>query len=106
MIDSKKTIDEGVSPCSDGRPVIVTTSYRGVFFGYAQDTTGNTVHLKRARNCVYWSKNVKGFIGLAVTGPTRDCRVGPAADFEVRSVTGVLEVLPEAVAAWESAPWA
>jgi hypothetical protein len=37
-----------------GRPVIVTTEYRGVFFGYATDTSGDTIALERARNVIYW----------------------------------------------------
>jgi hypothetical protein len=88
------------------RPVIVTTAHRGVFFGYASDTTGETIVLKRARLCLYWSADVKGFMGLASAGPTSGCRIGPQADITLRSVTAVLEVSAQAVAAWESAPWA
>jgi hypothetical protein len=87
------------------RPVVVTTEHRGVFFGYATDTSGDTIHLKRARNCVYWSSDIRGFMGLAATGPSRTCRVGPSADGEVRRVTSVMEATPEAVKAWEAAPW-
>jgi len=87
------------------RPVLVTTSYRGVFFGYAEDTTGETIALKRARNCIYWSADVKGFLGLAATGPTNSCRIGPAADVTLRGITSVSEVTPEAVQRWEEAPW-
>lgn len=99
MVTKKKT-------APDGRPVLVTTEFRGVFFGYAADTSGDTIKLKRARNCIYWSSDVKGFEGLAVTGPTRSCKIGPAADLELRKITCVVEVTPEAVKAWESAPWA
>lgn len=87
------------------RPVVVTTEYRGVFFGYATNTDGDIIKLKRARNCIYWSSNIKGFIGLATTGPDDSCRIGPAADIELRKITAVLEVTPQAVEAWESAPW-
>ena len=87
------------------RPVLVTTSYRGVFFGYATDTNGETIKLKRARNVVYWPQSQKGFLGLAQMGPLDGARVGPAADIELRSVTAVAEVSPEAVARWEAAPW-
>lgn len=88
------------------RPVLVTTIHRGVFFGYATDTSGTTIHLRRARCALYWSAEVRGFLGLAATGPTANCRIGPAADIELRDVTSVTEVTPEAVAAWEAAPWA
>lgn len=87
------------------RPVIVTTEHRGVFFGYATDIGGDTIELKRARLCLYWSTDVKGFMGLAATGPSASCRIGPAADIVLRKITAVLSVTPEAVKAWEGAPW-
>jgi hypothetical protein len=87
------------------RPVLVTTAHRGVFFGYANDIDGETITLERARLCVYWSSDVRGFMGLASSGPTKSCRVGPPANITLRSVTSVAEVTPEAVARWEEAPW-
>lgn len=89
------------------RPVVlVTTAHRGVFFGYADDTDGGeTIKLSRARLCIYWSADVKGFMGLAATGPSASCRIGPPADIELRAITAVAEVTPVAVAAWEAAPW-
>ena len=87
------------------RPVIITTAHGGVFFGYATDTDGEVIALTRARNCVYWSADVKGFMGLAANGPSADCRIGPAADITLRGVTAVLEVTPEAVTRWNGAPW-
>jgi hypothetical protein len=88
-----------------GRPVLVTTEYRGVFFGYATDTSGDTIHLKAARNILYWDASTKGFLGLAGIGPGKGCRVGPAADIELRKITCVAECTPVAAEAWESAPW-
>lgn len=89
------------------RPVVVTTAHRGVFFGnLIGPSDGPTVKLSKGRNCLYWSKDVGGFVGLATKGPTSGCRVGPAADLELRNVTSVVECSPEAVAAWEKAPWA
>lgn len=87
------------------RAVLVTTAHRGVFFGYAKDTSGDAIKLRAARNAVYWAREVKGFHGLATVGPIGGSRVGPAADIELRGITCVLEVLPAAVAVWESAPW-
>lgn len=87
------------------RPVIVTTSHRGVFFGYATDTTGETINLRAARLCLYWSVDVKGFMGLASTGPTASCRIGPSADITLRNITAVLECTPAAANAWGAAPW-
>ena len=87
------------------RAVLVTTAHRGVFFGYATDTDGSTIKLRAARNCIYWSASVKGFIGLAASGPDKSSKIGPAANIELRDITCVAECSPEAVAAWESAPW-
>jgi hypothetical protein len=87
------------------RAVLVTTEHRGVFFGYTDKVDGETITLKNARNCIYWSSDVKGFLGLAATGPSATCRIGPRADLTLRSITAVAEVTPAAVAAWEAAPW-
>lgn len=87
------------------RAVIVTTAHRGVFFGYTDKTDGKQIALKRARLCLFWSSDCKGFMGLAATGPSKGCRIGPAADITLRSITAVLEVSPEAVTKWEEAPW-
>lgn len=87
------------------RPVVICTEFRGVFFGYAADTSGDTVKLKRARMAVYWTRTMRGVLGLAATGPDSGCRIGQPADVELRKVTAVIEVTPEAVAKWERAPW-
>ena len=87
------------------RAVLVTTSFRGVFFGYATDVGGDVISLKRARNCVYWSADTKGFLGLASNGPTAGCRIGPAADIALRGITCVAVVTDTARDAWERAPW-
>jgi hypothetical protein len=86
------------------RPVIVTTEYRGVFFGYADDTSGDTIKLKRARNCIYWSAATGGFMGLAEKGPQEGSRIGPrVAMIDLRKVTSVLEPTDDAISAWEIA---
>lgn len=93
-----------VKPANE-RPVVVTTAHRGVFFGYATETDGETIALKRARLCIYWSAEVRGFMGLAAAGPSKSCRVGPAADITLRNITAVLEVSAAAAEKWEKAPW-
>ena len=89
-----------------GRPVLVTTAHRGVFFGFATKTDGATIKLTRARNCIYWPASQKGFLGLAATGPLPGARIGPPTDIELRDITCVAECTPHAVVAWEGAPWA
>jgi hypothetical protein len=87
------------------RAVLVTTLHRGVFFGYAEDTSGTTIHLRAARNCLYWPSENKGFLGLAAMGPLDGARVGPAVDIELRDITCVAICTPEAIQAWEAGPW-
>jgi len=88
------------------RAVLVTSAHKGVFFGYATDTSGKNIKLRAARMCVYWSADMHGVLGLASMGPSKSCKIGPPVDFEVRDVTGVAEVTPGAAEKWESAPWA
>lgn len=86
------------------RPVLVTTEFRGVFFGYAEDTSGDTITLTNARNCIYWPSTQGGFGGLASEGPVRGARIGARIDkIELRKVSAVAEVSGSAVTAWEAA---
>lgn len=87
------------------RAVLVTTAHRGVFFGYATKTDGDTISLRNARCCIYWPAKLKGFLGLASDGPGPGAKVGPAADIELRDITCVAECSDKATEAWESAPW-
>ena len=87
--------------------VLVTTEFRGVFFGYMIEPPVNgSITIKRAQNCVYWSADVKGFMGLASMGPTKSCKIGPAVpSLTLSKVTAVVEVTPEAAEKWMKAPW-
>lgn len=87
------------------RAVLVTTLHRGVFFGYSADTDGDTVKLTKGRNVVYWSPETRGFMGLAANGPIANCKIGPAADIELRNVTSISEVSDSAALAFEAGPW-
>lgn len=101
-----KTKTKPQTAANGRRPVVVTTAHRGVFFGYAENTDGETIALTDARLCIYWSADVKGFMGLAANGPSKTCKIGPAAAITLRNITSVLSVTPEAAARWEEAPWA
>ncbi len=86
------------------RPVLVTTEFRGVFFGYAEDTSGDNITLARARNCIYWPATNGGFAGLASEGPASGARIGAKVNkIDLRKVTSVTEVTEAAVKAWEAA---
>lgn len=83
------------------RLVIVCTEYRGVFCGYATDTSGDTIQLRAARMAIYWG-TTRGVMELAETGPTAKSKISAKADIQVRKVTAVFEVTPEAARAWEA----
>ena len=90
------------SACEE-KGVLVTTEFRGVFFGFATDTSGDTIKLRDARNCIYWSSDVGGFQGLAEVGPTGHCRIGAKADIELRKITCVAACSDAAISAWVAA---
>ena len=51
---------------------------------------------------IYWGTN-RGLMELAETGPTKTSKISARADLDVRKVTAVFEVTPEAAAKWEAA---
>ena len=81
------------------RPVIVCTEFKGVFFGYAADTSGDVIQLKDARMAIYWG-TTRGVMQLAETGPTPSSKISAKADIEIRKITAVFEVSPVALEAW------
>lgn len=93
--------DGGAIVMAKARPVIVCTEHRGVFFGYATDTTGSTILLSRARMAIKWA-TTRGVMELAEVGPNSNSRLSARADIDVRKVTAVFEVTPTATAAWEA----
>lgn len=97
------TMTKKAAPSKRARPVLVTTSHRGVFFGYATDTSGDRVHLARARMAIQFG-TTRGVMELCETGPTIRSKISARADLDVRSVTSVMEVTPTAAERWESAP--
>jgi hypothetical protein len=87
---------------ADCRPVIVCTEYKGVFFGYTDDTSGDVIALGRARMAIYWG-TTRGVMELAETGPTSSSKISARADIEVRKITAIFEVTEAAARAWEAA---
>jgi len=90
------------------RPVIVTTQ-RGVYFGWASDTSRERIKLERARHCYYWALHPdpahRGVYGLATAGPAEGSKVGPPVTLTIRNVYNVVEVDKAALPAWEAATW-
>lgn len=90
--------------------VLITTdsSKRGVFMGFIDPKhSGNeTLEAEEVRMAVYWSPDVRGVVGLAANGPTKNCKItAPAKKAILKGVTAVLEITNEALAAWRKEPW-
>ena len=99
---------KNVKSVSSKRAVVVTTAHKGIFFGYVRDDSQlpKQVTLEQCRNCVYFAANVKGFLGLAVTGPLDGSRVGPAApEVTLYEVTSIVACSEAAIKEWESGRW-
>lgn len=90
----------------DMKPVLVTTEHRGIFFGYVKSDERLPVEitLAKVRNCIYWSSDVGGFLGLAAAGPNKNCRIGKQVDeLRIFKITSVAPVNDGAAKAWEQA---
>lgn len=87
------------------KAVLVTTEFRGVFFGYMkEDAAPDKVTITGAKNCIYWSSDCGGFLGLAANGPTKDCRIGKrVSELTLYKITSITPVEAAAVDAWEKA---
>lgn len=89
------------------KPVLVTTQYRGVFFGYQNGESKKApaeITLKNVRNCIYWSSDCGGFLGLVATGPTKDCRIGATVpELTLYGITSISPVTDKAAKAWGEA---
>jgi hypothetical protein len=94
------------------RPIIVTTARRGVFFGYTSEDAEaiilrRNLTLTNARNCIYWSAETHGYLGLASIGPQNGSRVGPAVSkLSLESITSVADCSEASARAFEAEPWA
>ena len=89
-------------------PVLVTTEFKGVFFGYAPrgEVGPEKLRLENARLVVRWSSDVRGVFGLAANGPTAGCRIGPSVPaVTLFKITSVSEVFEAAAKSFEDAPW-
>jgi hypothetical protein len=87
------------------KPVLVTTEFRGIFFGYVKDDKKlpKEITLSNAKNCIYWSSGCKGFLGLAAKGPNKDCKIGEqVSEVTLWKITSVSPVSKEAVKNWEA----
>ena len=88
------------------RLVVVLTEFKEIFCGWATDITGDRIQLRNARQACYYSEQTHGLLGLAVNGPAKGSRIGPAANIEIRRVVNVIECQSAAAEVWGSAKWA
>lgn len=85
------------------RHVIVTTQYRGVYFGRLErhDTVERSCILTNARMAIRW-RTTQGVDQLAATGPTDATKYGAVAPrIWIPGLTSLVDCTPEAVEAWE-----
>jgi hypothetical protein len=95
-----------MAKAATAKPVLVTTEFRGVFFGYLKNgvRAPAEITLTGARNCIYWSADCGGFLGLAAKGPNGQCKIGARVpEITLYKVTSVTPVEPGAAKAWDAA---
>jgi len=84
----------------EGRAVIVTTEYRGVYFGFLKQQTGRECVLENARMAIYWG-TTRGVDQLAQSGPTGKSRIGDLApSVWLCGLTSVVDCTDASVKAW------
>lgn len=86
------------------KAVLVTTEFRGVFFGYLKDDSKAPAEITLAgvRNCIYWSAECGGFLGLAADGPQKGSKIGKRVDeITLYKITSVTPVSDSAADKWE-----
>jgi hypothetical protein len=87
------------------KPVLVTTEFRGVFFGYVEKDKHlpEEITLSKVKNCIYWASSIGGFLGLASKGPDDKCKIGAEVpELRLFKVTSITPVTEEAEKKWNS----
>lgn len=85
---------------SASRQVIVTTSFRGVYYGTLSGSDATECVLENARMVIRWG-TTDGVDQLAATGPTRDSKLGAVAPrVFIVGVTSIVDCTEAAVAEW------
>jgi hypothetical protein len=83
------------------KKVIVTTSFRGVYYGRLVKVRGNECYLADARMCIYWG-TTNGVDELAATGPTAKSKIGAQVPLvRLYGLTSIALVTGDAEAAWD-----
>jgi len=85
------------------KTVLITTEFRGVFFGKVKNDKKlpEEITLTNARNCIYWTSDIGGFLGLASKGPSSQCKIGSVVnELTLYKITSVTPVTEEASEKW------
>lgn len=85
--------------------VIVTTSYKGVFYGQMSESElkEETITLHNANNVMYWVSETKGFLGLSSNGPAEGSKIGAMSGGPVvlHKITSISQCSEKAIKVWE-----
>jgi hypothetical protein len=84
--------------------VLVTTEFRGIFYGRIKkfDKLPAEITLTKVKNCIYWSADCNGFLGLASKGYTNNCRIGEQVpEIILYKITSVTPCTKQAQKVWE-----
>ena len=85
---------------------VVTTDKRGVFFGVVTNKKKDSLTLKEAQMCVFWSSEIRGVLGLASSGPNANCRVTKKIpSIDLNGVTSIMDCTKEAIEEWKKEYW-
>lgn len=84
--------------------ILITTKYRGVFFGQVEESEPiDGEHIRNVRNArmAIQFGTTRGVSQLAATGPTDKSLISAAADMPIiRDVTAIFTVTEEAAEKW------
>lgn len=82
------------------KKVIITTSFRGVYYGRLVWLRGDVCMLADARMCIYWG-TTRGVDQLAATGPTEKSKIGAQVPLvRLYGLTSIALVTGDAEAVW------
>ena len=92
------------------QPVLVTTTERGIYFGWTDDPNAEIIRLERCRHVFHYTRNPershRGVYGLATVGPHEGSKVGPPVSVQrIRNIQNVVDVDEVALPSWESISW-
>jgi len=99
---------ENLSKYLIGQNVVITTKSRRwlIMHGELEAVSGDTVRLKNARCCVYYSADTRSHVGLATDGPADGSRVTTAVDLcVVDGVETITSATEAATKRWNQGEW-